>query len=212
MSEMSRERRHLDRLETLIDSIYALVIVLLVAQLPNPLGTEVPYASILEFFSANGGDMIAPVIGVVLLISYWMQNNALYGNLVKTDSKHASLAIVQLLFVLLYLYSADLNLAFPESRFILAIQSSVFVLIGAAASWAWSYATKERRLLRPEVTKVEIRDGRLLILPEPLTALFTLPLAAVGHSAWNLAWLALPIVGKLVKRYGPARMLPPPHV
>ena len=55
MSEMSRERRHLDRLETLIDSIYAVVIVLLVAQLPNPLGAEVPYASIFEFFSATVG-------------------------------------------------------------------------------------------------------------------------------------------------------------
>ena len=159
------------------------------------------YDSILDFFSATGSDLIPPIIGLVLLISYWMQNNALYGNLTKTDNKHASLAIAQLLFVLLYLYTADLNVAFPESRLALVIQSCVFVLIGAAASWAWIYATKGRRLLRPEVTESEIRAGHRMILPEPLTALFTIPFAALGHTAWNIAWLALPIIGWLVKKH-----------
>ena len=35
-ADTSKERRHLGRLETLIDSVYALVIVMLVAQFPNP--------------------------------------------------------------------------------------------------------------------------------------------------------------------------------
>ena len=54
MSELVPEQRHLRRLETLIDSIYALVIVILVSQVPNPLDAEGAYDSVAHFFSVNG--------------------------------------------------------------------------------------------------------------------------------------------------------------
>ncbi len=200
-ADLSPAKRHLRRLETLIDSVYAVVIVLLVTQLPNPLDAKGEYESIRQFFFEHGEELIGPVVGLVFLISYWMQNNALYGYLVATDRKHASLAIAQLLFVLIYLYSADLHLAFPESRVVLAIQSGTLVLIGAAALWGFNYAVSSGRLLRDGVSQAELRSARMMILPEPLAALFTLPFAALGGTIWNLAWLSLPGAKVAAGRY-----------
>lgn len=193
-------RRHLDRLETLTDSIYALVIVLLVAQFPSPLNSEEQYQNLFQFLVAEKTDLVAPLIGLVLIITYWIQNNAVIGSLERTDNKHATLAIVQLIFVLLYLYSADLVDAFPDARSVLAIQSTVLASLGLLSIWGWKYACKDRRLISDDIADNDIQAINRMLLPEPITALITLPCAAISVGAWNLAWLSFPLVAFFVKR------------
>lgn len=194
------QRRHLDRLETLTDSIYALVIVFLVAQFPSPLESDTQYGNLFAFLVAEKSDLVAPLIGLVLIITYWIQNNAVTGYLEGTDNKHATLAIVQLIFVLFYLYTAYLLDAFPDTRSVLAIQSTVLASLGLLSLAGWHYACKDRRLIGDEVTEDEILSVRRMLLPEPITALITLPCAAISVGAWNLAWLSFPLVAFLVRR------------
>lgn len=200
MAQAAKERRHLDRLETLIDSIYALVIVFLVAQFPNPLGFEDQFSGFGDFIRREGGGLAAPLIGLVLMVIYWLQNNLLFGYLERTDNKHAILALSQLFFVLLYLYTSDLLDAFPDTKTILAIQSATFAFMGFLAVWGWLYATKNQRLIGTDLDDEQIRVVTSKILPEPITALITLPFAFVGATAWNLSWLAAPVVVLLVVR------------
>lgn len=178
------------------------MIVLLVAQFPNPLESDQTYKHLGDFLVANKGALFAPLIGLVLIITYWIQNNAVYGNLERTDNKHATLAIAQVLFVLFYLYTADLLDAFPDARSVLAIQSSVFAIMGLLSVAGWWYASKDRRLLSEDVTDDDVQATRRMILPEPITALITLPCAAMSVTAWNLAWLSLPLVTFFVRRSG----------
>lgn len=199
-AQAAKERRHLNRLETLIDSIYALVIVFLVAQFPNPLGFETQFTNFWHFLRSEGGELAAPLIGLVLMVVYWLQNNLLFGYLERTDNKHAILALSQLFFVLFYMYTSDLLDAFPETKTILALQSVTFAIIGALAVWGWIYATKDRRLIGSDLDREQIRVITSKTLPEPVTALITLPFAFVGSTAWNLSWLAAPVVVMLVVR------------
>ena len=199
-AKAAKERRHLDRLETLIDSIYALVIVFLVAQFPNPLGFEEQFSNFWHFISSQGDKLVSPLIGLVLVVIYWLQNNLLFGYLERTDNKHAVLAIVQLFFVLFYLYTADLLDAFPDARFVLGMQSATFALMGFLAVWGWSYATKNRRLIGDDLEDEEILRVRSKTLPEPIAALITLPFSFLGATAWNLSWLAVPLVTLVVVR------------
>lgn len=197
----AKDRRHLDRLETLIDSIYALVIVFLVAQFPNPLGFEEEFPSFWNFVQTQGEDLVQPLIGVVLVVIYWLQNNLLFGYLKRTDNRHATIALSQIFFVLFYLYTADLLDAFPDTKTILVIQSFTFACIGFLAIWGWSYAAGERRLIDEDLDEEEISRIRSKTLPEPITALITVPFAFVGTGAWNLSWLAMPLVSlTLVRR------------
>lgn len=200
VAQAAKERRHLDRLETLIDSIYALVIVFLVAQFPNPLGFEEQFSGFGHFLRAEGAELIPPFIGLVLMVVYWLQNNLLFGYLERTDNKHAILALSQLFFVLFYLYSSDLLDAFPETRMILAMQSATFAIMGFLAVWGWLYATKDQRLTGPDLDDEQVKGVTSKTLPEPVTALITLPFAFVGSTAWNLSWLAAPLVVLLVVR------------
>lgn len=201
VTQAAKERRHLDRLETLIDSIYALVIVFLVAQFPNPLGFEEQFSSFWHFIRSEGGDLTPPLIGLVLVVIYWLQNNLLFGYLERTDNKHAAIALGQLFFVLFYLYTADLLDAFPETRTILALQSITFASIGLLAIWGWNYATKDRRLIGDDLDEDQVRVVRAKSLPEPIAALITLPFAFVGPTAWNLSWLVAPVLVFLVGRW-----------
>lgn len=195
-----KERRHLDRLETLIDSIYALVIVFLVAQFPNPLGFEEQFTGFWQFLRSEGLELVPPLIGLVLMVVYWLQNNLLFGYLERTDNRHAILALSQLFFVLFYLYTSDLLDAFPETKTILAMQSATFAVMGFLAVWGWRYATKDHRLVDPKLDEDQIKTVTSKTLPEPITALITLPFAFVGSAAWNLSWLVAPVVVLLVVR------------
>ena len=115
-------------------------------------------------------------------------------------NKHAILALSQLFFVLLYLYTSDLLDAFPETKIILAIQSATFAAMGLLAVWGWLYATKGRRLIGPDLDDEQIKVVTSKTFPEPVTALITLPFAFVGSTAWNLSWLVAPVVILLVVR------------
>jgi uncharacterized membrane protein len=197
----AKERRHLDRLETLIDSVYALVIVFLVAQFPNPLNFDQEFTSFWQFLRLEGDDLAAPFIGLVVVVIYWLQNNFLFGYLERTDNKHATLAIAQIFFILFYLYTTDLLDAFPNTRTILGLQSATFAIVGILAVWGWSYATNKRRLIGEDLSEEEIERVHSKTLPEPIAALFTLPFAFIGTTAWNLSWIAMPVLSLvLVKR------------
>ena len=98
------------------------------------------------------------------------------------------------------MYTADLLDAFPETKTILATQSVTFAIVGFLALWGWSYATKNRLLIGEDLDDEQIGVIRSKTLPEPITALITLPFAFVGTVAWNLSWLLAPLVVLMVVR------------
>jgi uncharacterized membrane protein len=195
-----RERRHLDRLETLVDSIYALVIVFIVAGFPSARSFEGEYSSAWEFLSQHSDELIAPTLGLVLIIMYWAQSNIQLGSLVRTDSIHASLVIVQVFLLLLYVYSVDFVLDFPNDTRVLTAQSVIFFLMGVVAFAAWKWAVRGRRLVSGEVDDEEISIISRQMLPEPLTAFITIWFSFLGSTAWELAWLAFLPIAYLTRR------------
>lgn len=195
-----RQRRHLDRLETLVDSIYALVIVIIVAGFPSAREFEGEFSSAWDFLSRHSDELIAPTLGLVLIIMYWAQSNIQLGSLAHTDSIHASLVIVQVFFLLLYVYSVDFVLDFPEDTRVLTAQSVIFFLMGVVAFAAWSWAVRGRRLVSDELSDQDINDISRQMLPEPLTAFITIWASFLGSTAWELAWLAYLPIAYLTKR------------
>ena len=201
-AKLERERKQLRRLETLVDSVYALVLVLIATQLPTPSEQQWAGGTINQFWASQGDDLIPVLIGLVLVTIYWLQNNTLFGNLVRTDTIHTSVSLVQIFFVLFYLYAVTLGTdpKLEENVDVLALQSITAALIGIAAVASWSYASKNRRLLSAEVTQQNARELQVNFLVEPITALITLPCAFLGMIVWQIAWLVYPLVALLLKR------------
>jgi len=194
------ERRHLERLETLIDVVYALVILHLVLLFPIPDDEQWRSRSLGAFFGENLDVIVLLLVGLWLVILYWGQSNALFGRLDRTDPVHAGLSIFQVFCVLLYLVSMAIGTQFEDDPWALALQSLTLGLAGFVSVAAWSYALRKRRLLRPDCSLQEATALRYQYLAEPITAAITLPCAALGAGPWGTAWLSRFVVGWVLRR------------
>lgn len=198
-AKAKRETLQLRRLEMLTDVVYGIVIWNLFTLIPGPDG-EWPWESIGSFLTSNLLTFALVLVGVVISIIYWLQNNVLFGNLERTDARHTALSIFQLFFLLIFLYSIHLGVAVGASPATRAFESCAVVLMGIASASAWSYATKNRRLLLPEVTDQYARELADRTLAEPITAIITIPFAFIGPLLWEIAWLSYLLVVLVLRR------------
>ena len=200
-SVQERETRQLKRLATLVDAVFAIVLVVMVLALPYPSELKWTGTSIWGFLDAHKEGLSLALIGTVLVVLYWVQSNALFGNLARTDNRHTILALIQVFFLLLYLYAIGLGVDFPEDPHALALQSALACLVGLAAAGSWRYACHQRRLLSDRIQTQEARNLQLGFLTEPITAMITIPFAFAGRTYWELAWLSYPLVSRLLRRW-----------
>ncbi|MHC4959107.1 MAG: hypothetical protein ACYTGN_12120 [Planctomycetota bacterium] len=188
-----RERRQLRRLEVLIDVVFGLAILRIVSNLPSvPPGiTDLEAAR--KAFSDRGNELEVVIVGIAMLVIYWIQNNGLYGCLKRTDNRHTTLSILQVVFLLVFLYASRLGVVLQASTPTLLLQSGAAAAMGFTASYSWAYAMKDRRLLTEELTDEEAGRIRAGTLTEPVSALFTIPFAFAGSGWWTLSWLIYPV-------------------
>jgi uncharacterized membrane protein len=199
-ARLQRESRELRRLETLIDTVFALVIILIVFNEPHP--EQSASVDLFGFIKDRAQHMLMGLIGIVVVLVYWFQSNLLLGNLVRTDSKHAILSILQIFMVLIYLLTVSYGVDIGNEPAILAMQSIAAALVGLAAAGAWWYASYRRRLLTNDADDSDVSALRLRVLAEPLTAILTIGLAFVSPLLWELGWLAYPLFVVILKRAG----------
>ena len=195
-----RESLQLQRLARIVDVVYAIVIWRIFILLPSPTAEQLTWEHIGPFLGASIGVFLMVIIGVVVTIIYWIQNNVLFGNLQSTDSRHSVLSILQLFFLLVFLVSLRDGIELGPFTGTRALESTTAALVGIAGGWSWAYAMKNHRLLLPEVTKHYAYRLRDRIMAEPITAIITLPCAFVGPIIWEISWFSYPLVVWLVRR------------
>ena len=200
LAKLERESRQLRRLEVLIDVVFAIVLWRLFMLIPRPGEGGWNWDSITAMLASNILTFVVVAIGVAVVIVYWLQNNALFGNLDRTDSLHTALSILQIFFLLLFLYSIRLGATLEASVGTRAFESGTATLVGIAAALGWSHAIKNRRLVSPDLSDQGARDLQIRILAEPITALITLPCAFIGPWIWEASWLSYPLIASLLKR------------
>jgi len=198
--QLQREGRELLRLGTLIDSVFAIVIVVMVLDLPDP--DESIAFDLASFIAFKVESLIIAMLGIIVVLVYWFQSNFLLGNLDRTDGAHATISLLQIFLVLTYLLFVSLGIDGGNEPLILAAQSISAALVGFAAAAAWWYASYQRRLLTSEISDGEVAALQLRVLAEPLTALLTLALAFVSALAWELGWLAYPLIAAILRKAG----------
>ena len=203
-AELERQGRQLSRLETLMDVMFALMLFRVIAPLPMPQeesGWVWTFGALTDFFAEEGGAILMAVIGVILIVVYWLQNNKLLGNLVRTNGNHVSFCIGQLVFLMFYAYGMAIAEEFdsPSTR---ALQSLALAGVGLSGFFGFRYAARNRRLLSDAMSDQDADALKISVLPEPVAALLTIPLAFVGPWAWEIGWLVmLPIGGWLRRRH-----------
>lgn len=195
-----RQVRQLPRLKTFMDVVFAIMLWRIFMHLPR-LSTFPNAESIWDLLSGDPDNLVMIVVGVFFIVTYWVQNNRLFSHMVRTDGKHTTISIVQLFFLLIYLYSVSLGIRFEDDLIAMLLQSTSLAMAGFMSMWGWAYAVSKKTLIDEDMPDDDIPYMKLTILPEPMTACITIPFAFIGQLAWDLAWLVYPLMTILVKRY-----------
>lgn len=196
----ARQAVQLQRLARLVDVVYALVIWRAFVLIPRPETTDWNWETFQTFVSAEAGNVVVILLMVVIAVIYWLQSATLLGNLRATDGWHTTLSVLQVFFLLVFLYTIRLHIELGDSVGTRILESSMAGLMGVTAAWSWAYAMKGGRLLRPEVDPLYSQKLRDRTWAEPITALITIPCAFVGPLAWELAWFSYPVVRSIAKK------------
>ncbi|GMR25102.1 MAG: hypothetical protein BMS9Abin39_0380 [Ignavibacteria bacterium] len=199
-AQVERDASQLRRLHTLMDVVFGVLLIRIFTFLPHPIKPESGVFDPLVIFTEGGENFIMFIIGFILITIYWIQSNKTSGNLVATDGKHTVLSILQLLFLLLYLYSVRLDMETQSDVLALFMQSVSLALAGFAGVAAWVYASKRADLVSEAVSPQEANELKISILAEPLAAVVTIPFAFIGPGIWNLSWLSVIVFGIFLKR------------
>jgi uncharacterized membrane protein len=117
--------RQLRRLEFLTDVVYGLVILRLFTLLPKP--DDASIHSVGELFQGSWISLAFIVIGMTFTIVYWIQNNAVFGALERTNNRHTTFSILQIFALLLFLYSVKLGIRFD---------GDILFMIGKLNQWS----------------------------------------------------------------------------
>lgn len=199
-AQIERDASQLRRLLTLMDVVFGVLLIRIFTLLPHPIKPETGNFDPLVIFTEGGENFIMFIIGFILITIYWIQSNKTTGNLVATDGKHTVLSILQLLFLLLYLYSVRLDMETQSDVLALFMQSVSLALAGFAGVAAWVYASKRTELVSEAITPEEGNELKISILAEPLAAVFTIPFAFIGPGIWNLSWLSVILFSIFLKK------------
>jgi uncharacterized membrane protein len=197
---MDRGARQLIRLQVIIDVLFALMIFTLFQFMPRPEVDNFTRETMVETFAGSYINYLVIIIGIILLLIYWNQNNMLFGNLERTDAKHATISILSVFSLMLYLYFVRLDMELDGAVLALQMESVMLSLAGLLSIYSWHYAIKNG-LVSDKITRLEQGSLYLKLLPEPIVAAATFPFAVFGPDIWTLAWLLLIPVSWLLKKY-----------
>ena len=194
-----RGEKQLHRLATLIDVLYALIIFQIFLFLPRPDVDNFTANELINVLKSSGTTYLVMVVGMIMVIIYWGQSNLQFGNLKRTDGKHATLSIIQTFSLMLYFYFVRLDVELGGAIITLKMESIFLALAGFISIWCWYYSIKNE-LVSKRVDIKEENSVYLQLLPEPITSVLTFPFAYLGPDIWTLSWLLLIPVSMITKR------------
>jgi len=199
VSQSTQRGLQLIRLTHIIDVVFALVIWRIFQLLPKP-GDNPAWESVADMLADQWPSFGVMLLAVLIVIIYWQQHNAITRYLVATDSKHTTLSIFQVLFLLLFLYSIGAGMALGASPSQRAFESAATLMVGLFSNLSWRYAIHGRRLLDPDIDQEKVEDVSRKIMAEPVTAAITVPFAYIGPWMWEVSWFLYPLIRRLFSR------------
>jgi len=198
--ELEHGARQLRRLEFLTDVVFGLVILRIFTMLPKPEASTIK--SVGALFEGRWIVLGIIAISLTFTIVYWIQHNAVFGALEKTDTRHTTLSILQIFALMMFLYSVKLGIEFDGDRNAMIFESVAAAVMGLLSLINWRYARKAG-LVHPDATKRELDGLTTRLLPEPITAIVTCGTAFLGPMIWTISWFAVgPIVHRVLKHRG----------
>ena len=198
-AEFAMNQNALRRLQTLIDVVYGLMILGIFGLLPHPTQEQIDNRDLIGMFSENMVSLGTVFIGIVLIIIYWGQSIRQFGNLERVDPKVATLSIVQVFSLLIYLYFMKMDNQTDGDEFTLLMESVFMAIAGFIGVYNWGYC-RRNDFFDEHLTEEESYETVYKFYPEPIVATLTIPLAFIGSNYYLVGWLLLIPVTMLMNK------------
>lgn len=195
----ARQKNTLRRIQTLLDVIYGLMIVKIFSLLPIPTQEQLDNRDFAGIFEHAGSTAVVMLIGIVLIIIYWGQSNRQFGNLSRINGLSATIAIVQVFALLIYLYFTKLDNQTDGDELTLLFESIFLAIAGFLGVYNWRYCRKQG-FFDEHLSSEESYETLYKFYPEPIVATITIPLAFAGTMWYTIGWLLLIPVTMLMNR------------
>jgi len=146
-----------NRLETLTDGLFAIVMTILVLDIKLPRDINLlKTVNIEQFITGYFQDVIVYMVVFIALAYIWFIHHAHTHIMQHTDRNHLWINILLLMFVALVPFSSSLVNKFPSEWLAVAILSFNMLIIGLLAYASWAYAVKNNRLIDSNVNRAYI--------------------------------------------------------
>lgn len=150
-----------NRLETLIDGIFAIVMTLLVMTVVVPQRETVIHGiGFTEMLRSKFHDVANYALSFTLLAIFWIQHHEQAHFIKRTDPAHIWINIAMLFFIALFPFSTSLVTEFPEKDLAEIVFGTNLLAVGVLFLANWSYATGKRHLVDDGISDTDVAFGR----------------------------------------------------
>lgn len=197
-AEIERGVGLLNSVRIVINLLYAMLIFQIFLILPRPGDPLLEYQTLGQIYADNVMQIVVIVVGLILILMYWIQFNRQLGNLVRSSPVHAILSVVQMIFLMIYLYFVRFDMEYDGMTLALQMESIFLALAGFIGAFNWRYARKNK-LTSDQINDEEEMALFYSLLSEPIASAFTFPFAVLGPNIWTLAFLSIIPIGYILK-------------
>jgi uncharacterized membrane protein len=198
-TESPRERtREVDRIAAFSDAVFAIAITLLSLQLAVPAAADLGSA-----LTHLGSGLFAFVISFLVIGAFWVAHHRIFALVVRHDARLMWLNLFLLFFIVLIPFTTTVLAEYGGHRLGVLVYAASVIGAGSADVALVAYALVGRRMCAASVPAAEVRllIWRGATAPIVFAASMLLLLLPVDPSNVTIAWLAIPIVQRLLERH-----------
>jgi uncharacterized membrane protein len=161
MGQIEKYFMEKNRLETLVDGIFAIVMTLLVMNVVVPHREEVlNNIGFMQLLKLRLHDIVNYALSFCLLAIFWIQHHKQAHFIKRTNAVHIWINISSMFFLALIPFSTSLVTEFPEEDIAELVFGLNLMIIGVFFMFNWLYATKNKRLVDQNISERELGMGR----------------------------------------------------
>jgi uncharacterized membrane protein len=188
-----------NRLEALVDGVFAVVMTLLILTLTVPREPAgLSHATLSRRLGHDLYDLrftvLAYAISFVVAGVYWVGHHNQFPAIQYTDRILLWITVVFLLFVTGIPFSTALLGAYPDQQIAVVVYGGNLVVIGLVLYGQWWYATSGHRLTDPNLDPLLIRRAARRILIGPSAYLLAIGLSFISTAVSVAIYALVPII------------------
>ncbi len=183
-----------NRIETLVDGIFAIAMTLLVLNLSIPqLTSSVPNITVENYLISSIPKFFTYTLSFVILAIFWRINHQQFCRIKRANSMLLWITVIWLLFVALVPFSTSLMGGYGETQAANIFFNVNLLLTGTFSGLIWCYATK-KGFVDKKLTREKILEVNKLSLILPIVAIIAIGMTFITSSWSTLTYISIPIV------------------